>query len=504
MLRRIICSLLAFFILGGGVLAETVGVEFVSYNNARMRFDVLFDEAWFDGSSYVYNHELMRTSLVLTQASMGSGARYGEDGDFGREDAALGVFETMGFQDARAWHYDVSLNDTSDKAAFAIARRALPDGGALLLTLVRSGNYGGEWASNFHVGAERAHAGFAKAAEGVTRGIEAYISEYCPEARVKIWIIGYSRGAAVANLTAARLDDLARAGEGVCAPEDIYAYTFATPATVMDGGSGAEITDYANIFNIINYADVVPEMPLAHWGYTRYGATIVFGDMDARLAPGEAESVYAAASAKYRELTGRALDMDDLRALRGKIDAMLSSMSESIPDISSYVDAWEYLYMNLTGASSYMLNKTSLTEQELNELCEPYGDVNWTRLARLLYDGLSATEWRSGMLLSLLDRLGEDGALALSEASVLADALPTQSDTEYEYTLSYAALAMLNAKEMEKKLGGNRFAYFSRALMLSDVFMQLTDVFAGHMPDMYMAFLLTLSEDQLLNTTRGE
>lgn len=497
MVRKVICAVIIVCLLSGGVLAEAVSVNVASVYGGQRRMDVLFDEEWFTKSAFEYNHALMRTSLLLTQASMGSSARYGENGDFGREDAALSVFEALGFGDARAWHYDVTLNDTSDKAAFAIARRALPDGSALLLTLVRGGNYGAEWASNFHVGAGRTHAGFTNAAEGVMRGITDYIAEHCPETRVKLWITGYSRGAAVANMTAALLDDVARAGEGVCAPEDIFAYTFATPATVMSDGTGKETTDYANIFNIIGNADVVPEMPLAHWGYTRFGTTLVFGNIDASPDSNQAGNIHAVVGSEYLRLTGRALDWNEYSALRGKIDAMLADMSAGIPSIGEYTDAWQYVYMNLTGLSSYMLNKSLLTEQELKSLCEPYGDANWTRFVWRLYDKLSETEWQSGLLLALLDCLGEDGALALNEASVLADALPAQPDAGYEYTLCYSALAMLNAKRMEEKLGGNRYAYFSRALMFANVFMQLTDVFAGHMPDMYMAFLLPLSENEL-------
>ena len=46
-------------------------------------------------------------------------------------------------------------------------------------------------------------------------------------ASVKIWITGYSRAGAVANLVAARLDE-----DSSYSQKDVYAYTFSAPNTV--------------------------------------------------------------------------------------------------------------------------------------------------------------------------------------------------------------------------------------------------------------------------------
>ena len=49
----------------------------------------------------------------------------------------------------------------------------------------------------------------------------------------------------------------------------IYCYTFATPeVTTFDT---AHDSLYDNIFNIMNPSDMVPRLPLASWGYERYG-----------------------------------------------------------------------------------------------------------------------------------------------------------------------------------------------------------------------------------------
>ena len=94
---------------------------------------------------------------------------------------------------------------------------------------------------------------------------------------------GYSRGAAVANLLAARLNKelpgLAR--------EDVFVYTFATPVALgpqdypslqqdYDNNHNADGTlkeswGESNIFNIVSSGDIVPCLMPEEWGYHRNG-----------------------------------------------------------------------------------------------------------------------------------------------------------------------------------------------------------------------------------------
>lgn len=70
-----------------------------------------------------------------------------------------------------------------------------------------------------------------------------------------ILVTGHSMGAAIANILAARLN-------GIMDPDNVYAYTFATPRTVNEAVSGNQAVNYPNIFNILNSNDAITYVPL--------------------------------------------------------------------------------------------------------------------------------------------------------------------------------------------------------------------------------------------------
>ena len=120
-----------------------------------------------------------------------------------------------------------------------------------------------EWLSNFKLGAagDSYHYGFKKAADGVLSTLRSKI-----KTKNNIFLItGHSRGAAVANIVAGELTidkDLASA-------DHIFGYTYACPAVKI----GADTT-LDNVININNPGDAIPELPLADWGYQRYGKSL--------------------------------------------------------------------------------------------------------------------------------------------------------------------------------------------------------------------------------------
>lgn len=86
---------------------------------------------------------------------------------------------------------------------------------------------------------------------------------------MKFWVTGFSRAAAVANVTAHNLN--AAIGDGTldATPNDVFAYTFESPRTVTTDEPEYDVA--LNIFNIVNPADIVTQIPPAEWGYVRYG-----------------------------------------------------------------------------------------------------------------------------------------------------------------------------------------------------------------------------------------
>ncbi|MBQ6600596.1 MAG: hypothetical protein IIX36_03030, partial [Clostridia bacterium] len=136
---------------------------------------------------------------------------------------------------------------------------------AVLVNGYTDGSY--EWVSNFNVGTDGLHDGFEKAAEEVKTKITEYIeAQNLSLSKVKIWITGHSRGAAVTGITAKMLNDIKSIGMA-----DVYAYGFATPNGVPE--EKAEIDKNKNIFNIVNEGDFVPYVVPSDWGFVKYGLT---------------------------------------------------------------------------------------------------------------------------------------------------------------------------------------------------------------------------------------
>ena len=236
-------------------------------------YDELFSE-----SSYSYNHELAQLSISMEIASFTKyeNETYGitsiEDAEVEtkRAENILQAYENIGFKNVKLYNYDKSLNDTSDRVAFSIAVKELKNGESLVAVVIRGGGYGCEWSSNFNVGNGQTgfHQGFLSAMEEVYANLIEYIAGMN---NIKIWITGYSRAGAVANLLAGRLVDNSESSLNVCA-ENIYTYTFATPNGVMEMHNPHD-KKYNNIYNIINPADLVPRVAFEGWGFTKYGIT---------------------------------------------------------------------------------------------------------------------------------------------------------------------------------------------------------------------------------------
>ncbi|MBR0407869.1 MAG: hypothetical protein IJI53_07520 [Clostridia bacterium] len=150
--------------------------------------------------------------------------------------------------------------------ATAMGQRRMEAEGEEPFTLIAIGvcgsGYQNEWQSNMSPGQGGIHEGFREAADLVVDRLAGYIATQGIEGPVKVWISGFSRAAAVSNLAAAELTDT-----GMLPKENVYAYTFATPAAVI----APPETGYEHIFNIICPTDLVPQVMPSDWGFGRYG-----------------------------------------------------------------------------------------------------------------------------------------------------------------------------------------------------------------------------------------
>ncbi|MBR4224676.1 MAG: hypothetical protein IKR73_07690 [Oscillospiraceae bacterium] len=199
----------------------------------------------------IYDHGLAKASLMMSVAAMDSGR---DDADIKR------FFKAAGFDMDTYTQYRYDNEDDSDDAAVGICTLTLPGGKKIVAAAVRGGGYGGEWSSNMRLGDSTVyHEGFMRASSMVKRRIDAYIEDQ-GLTDYSMWIVGYSRGGAVAGLTAARTaNDIGQ--------DRVYAYTFAAPRSYKTKGG------YKCIHNIVDPSDAVPYLPFADWGFERPGVT---------------------------------------------------------------------------------------------------------------------------------------------------------------------------------------------------------------------------------------
>lgn len=332
--------------------------------NGEVSSHMLWDDAWFDGDPRVYNHDLARASSVLAALA------YAESGFYqsGSKTPPYmeNVLHQLGFDMVETGSYrfrsevvDEALDvmtQQSDGVAYGLARKELmpaPDGTPreLIAVSVR-GSYGSEWLSNFNLGAGEAaaaaealadershdHTGYQVAALEILGELDAWVDEADARgAEVSVLLTGHSRGGAVAGLLAAMLDDRAAAGTGEDARTEadaaaqapmqrvprVFAYTFASPRTTLNArGNDAR---YGNIFNIVNPADLVTNLPLESWGYVRYGVDVPLPSLDDE---GFGER-FAAMQDAFEHLTG-GRDSYDPEA-EAAIDGVVAELARTVP-----------------------------------------------------------------------------------------------------------------------------------------------------------------------------
>ena len=225
---------------------------------------VEFEDSYFNAPSTEYNHNLAQASIGLAVAAF---RPVFDKENISPSQHAIQFMLDCGFEDLRTDDYD--KNPSLYTVASIIGMKKMTDDNGepytLIAVAVCGGGYSNEWMSNFTVGTGERHQGFDSAANLIVNRIFGYIGRRNIQGRVKIWITGFSRSAAVSNIAAADLVD-----SGSFNKEDIFAYLFATPRTTKDD----DPERYDNIFSIVGQYDPVPQVPLSSWGFERYGITL--------------------------------------------------------------------------------------------------------------------------------------------------------------------------------------------------------------------------------------
>lgn len=248
----------------------------ISFQSDDFTFDTYYNDNYFLAD----NHDV-HEGIALASHAMALATFNGDEDYTQRSRYLRNLWEAENF--GNIWMSDSFYQKpTTDSIGFGVASKKISDF-TLIATAVRGGNYDGEWASNFTIGATGDAQGFYEASDKVVEGIKNYIANNAIEGHVKFWISGYSRAAITSNMTAGKILNKLEKGEYLndkvsYTSDDFYAYCFEPPMGVEATLDVARKDLYHGIHNFLNYNDFVPLVAPFEWGFTRYGTDHYYPD----------------------------------------------------------------------------------------------------------------------------------------------------------------------------------------------------------------------------------
>ncbi len=168
------------------------------------------------------------------------------------------LYDLIGFKNIKT----EGINDNT--IGTAIASKKI-ENNTVVAVAIRGGQYQTEWTNNFYVGEKGNAKGFNDSSIIVINRIKQYIKDNKLK-NVKLWIVGYSRAGAIANLTGVYINNHLK--EFKTKDDDLYIYTFEAPAV-----STSDKT-YENIYTVRNKNDMVTFAYPKNWGFYNNGKLI--------------------------------------------------------------------------------------------------------------------------------------------------------------------------------------------------------------------------------------
>lgn len=256
--------------------------------NLKVNFKICFDKVPsliydFPYSPNVYSQKLAEDSalysmLAYDEYRVTSGGQYYTQ-EKGRQNCPIMLLVQLKRDGFYNWSYYNYRDSNPHNCSYTFATRNVKYNGrqkTQILVCIR-GTDSVEWEGNMDLTGTDYNANYASthySFEKASNSIEASLYNYIATIRKKgvdtdqciIWVIGHSRGGAVANLLSAKLTDSGSSSIG-----DVFGYTYAT----ANATTKYKDKSYINIFNHCLVDDFVPSVPFEKWGYGNYGITYV-------------------------------------------------------------------------------------------------------------------------------------------------------------------------------------------------------------------------------------
>ena len=172
-----------------------------------------YTDDYFKQSSYTtqrqglsYNPSLATMSLNLELSAWGSPTQANY---LFKSNNVKDLLNKLDFKEFEA-NDDFKFKPTNDSIGAVLANKKLKvdqEDYTLLALAIRGGGYESEWASNVTLGTSGQHQGFDKASQDVLTFLDSYVIKHKIQGKIKLWLTGYSRAAATANLVAGSLNN---------------------------------------------------------------------------------------------------------------------------------------------------------------------------------------------------------------------------------------------------------------------------------------------------------
>lgn len=371
MKKRIISLLLAMLMVIGMAMAvnaeaaddQTEEITIQTQSKAQTASTFAWSDEWLiNGNAYEYNHNLAITGGVLSSATYGNSS----NSDMMIKAALIQMgCSPLDIVTKYALDYTNEEEGGVNQAAYAIARKVVPTENGnkeILYIVVRGTASKEEWLSNINISnqsnsKELYHEGFDIARQQILTQIISYATQHAMDLKnTSVYVVGHSRGGAIANLIGAQLDLVAKQGALGLSADKIFTYTYATPNTTSDETASSEL--YQNIYNIINPEDLITMVPFTQWGYQRYGIDKVLYS-SSFISKEEYQARYTLMNTVFKQLNGYDyINMEGGTILSAKLpQAIVGSLA---PTVEKY-------YANKP-FSLYQILFTALSQQKNAEI----------------------------------------------------------------------------------------------------------------------------------------